>query len=31
VACMSSGLRGCRRTYYSILKRAWSSNFKMVC
>jgi hypothetical protein len=27
---MSSGLKGRRRTYYTILKRAWSANFKMV-
>jgi hypothetical protein len=26
----SSGLRGRRRTYLTILKRAWSANFKMV-
>jgi hypothetical protein len=26
----SSGLRGHRRTYLTILKRAWSANFKMV-
>jgi hypothetical protein len=25
-----SGLRGRRRTYLTILKRAWSANFKMV-
>jgi hypothetical protein len=27
---MSSGLRGCRRTYHTILKGAWSANFKKV-
>jgi hypothetical protein len=27
---MISGLRGRRRTYLTILKRAWSANFKMV-
>jgi hypothetical protein len=26
----SFGLRACRRTYVTILKRAWSANFKMV-
>jgi hypothetical protein len=26
----SSGLRGRRRTYFTILKRAWSSDSKMV-
>jgi hypothetical protein len=26
----SSGLRGRRKTYLTILKRAWSANFKMV-
>jgi hypothetical protein len=26
----SSGLRGCRRTYLTILKRAWSAHYKMV-
>jgi hypothetical protein len=27
----SSGLRDRRRTYFTILKRAWSAKFKMVC
>jgi hypothetical protein len=27
---LRSGLRGRRRTYITILKRAWSANFKMV-
>jgi hypothetical protein len=29
-ADLCSGLRGRRRTYLTVLKRAWSSNFKMV-
>jgi hypothetical protein len=29
-ADLRSGLRGRRRTYLTILKRAWSANFKMV-
>jgi hypothetical protein len=29
-ADLRSGLRGSRRAYLAILKRAWSANFKMV-
>jgi hypothetical protein len=29
-ADLRSGLRGRRRTYHTILERAWSANFKMI-